>query len=148
MPEDSNLSKEDVERIEAYSKTRGLSNDQAQDILNLESESKARYDQAQVATVEQLKIDWRAQAELDSEIGGDNFARNAELAKRVVDRFGADEFRQALNNSGFGNNPEVLRIFARIGKAMSDDQLVIGGAAAGAGEKSMEELFYGNQNKE
>ena len=51
------------------------------------------------------------------------------VLKKALDQFGTPELRALLNDSGMGNNPEVIRAFYRVGKAISEDKFVGGKAA-------------------
>ncbi|MEC7472463.1 MAG: hypothetical protein VX946_03765 [Pseudomonadota bacterium] len=46
---------------------------------------------------------------------------------KAIEKFGSPELRQVLNDSGLGNHPELVKFCHRIGKAISDDSLVLGG---------------------
>lgn len=143
LPKDSALSDAHLEKLSVYAKEKGLSNEQAQTLLERESQAVSDYVTNIKETQSKMTESWFEQAKSDKEIGGEGFKQNAELAKRVVTRFGTDDFKKELNKTGLGNHPELLRVFSRIGKAMSDDQLVIPGVQAG-GRKSIESLLYGD----
>ncbi len=68
---------------------------------------------------------------------------NVELAKRVVDRFGTDPLKKSLSESGLGNHPELVRLLVRIGKSMSEDQLVIAGHKPSETKKSAADILFG-----
>ena len=74
--------------------------------------------------------DWAASAKTDKEFGGDKLAENLGIAKQARDQFATPELRKLLETSPLGNNPEVIRLFYRIGKAISSDTYVPGGKAA------------------
>lgn len=139
LGKDSPLNETHVEKIVALAKAQGLSQEQAQALLDRESDLMSEFKEAQVEQLESAKAQWLTQVQKDPEISG---KENAEFAKRVVDRFGSDEFKKAVNESGLGNHPELVRVFVRIGKAMADDKLVQPGAQA-VGKRSMEDIFYG-----
>jgi hypothetical protein len=143
VPENSPLSKEAVEKIQSFAKEKGLSNEQAQAILERDIEAQ----QQQAEFVQQKTTEWFETSKSDKEIGGENFAKNAELAKRVVDRFASQELKQDLEATGFGNHPELLRLLVRIGQKMAPDSLVLPGSSVTKREKSMEETFYGSTNE-
>lgn len=105
----------------------------------LERENKAV--NAYVEQQEQQQKQWIESIKADQEIGGEAFQKNAELAKRVVDRFGTDELRKELTDSGYGNHPGLVRLLVRIGKAMSEDSLVRSGSE-GPGRKNPEDVLY------
>lgn len=143
LPEKTNLSTDDVDKIVAVAKAQGLSKDDAQKLLDMQHEAVSQFETEKLDEFKQTVEAWKSQASTDPEYGGDNFARNVELAKRVISRFSNNDFVQALDASGFGNHPELLRTFVRIGQAMGEDQLVTN-KPTGSQSKSFEELFYGN----
>lgn len=142
LPEGSPLKATDLEESLAYAKQNGFSVEQAQKLVDRESAVVSRVESAQRAHLEEMSKTWVKESQADKEFGGEAFNTNVELAKRVVERFGTDNFKKMLNDSGFGNNPEVLRIFTRIGKTMAEDTLVIPGSQSASRKKSIEEIFY------
>lgn len=148
LPEESPLDDSAVQRIAAEAKERGLTQEQAQELLNRESEAVSGYAKAQSEAFKQAVDGWKSQIENDKELGGAEYAKNAELAKRVVDRFATEEFKKALNETGFGNHPELFRVFFKIGKAMAEDQLVMPGAQQSPKQRSVEDLLYGNTKQQ
>ena len=150
LPKDSLLDQAKLTEVAEFAKANKLTNEAAQGILERESATIAAY----VETVKkqseesfkQLQADWTKELSEDKEYGGDNFAKSAELSKRVIDRFASDQFKKDLIESGFGNHPGFNRLMAKLGKAMTEDQLVIGGAPPASKErKSTAEVFYPNQ---
>ncbi len=147
LPENSLLDASHTEKIAAYAKAQGLSNDAAQALLNREATVVADYAEGLKEKQKQKSSEWVDQVKGDTELGGEGFARNSELAKRVINRYGSDALKKELNETGLGNHPELVRFVSRIGKSMSEDQLILPGKNAGGVSKSMEDVFYGNQNK-
>lgn len=139
VPENSILDANVVNRIADYAKSQGLSNDEAQALLDQENVTINEH-------IERKTNQWAEECKSDKEIGGENFNQNVELAKRVVLRYGSDQLKAELNKTGFGNHPEVVRVFARIGKAMGEDKLVLSNTQA-SGKMSMEEKFYGGSQE-
>jgi hypothetical protein len=142
LPDDSLLDDGAVERIAAEARKQGLSNEQAQAFTDAQSAAVAEFADAEKARIKEIAEGWKAKAESDPEVGGDGFKQNSELALRVVNRFGNEEFKKALEETGLGNHPDLFRFVVKIGKAMSEDQLVFPGAEQPK-EKSAEETFYG-----
>lgn len=148
LPEGSQLDAAHVEKVSSFAKEHKLSNEEAQAIIDRDNANIASYADGQNAKLKERQEAWKTESSTDKEYGGEAFAQNAELAKRVIQRFGSDALKTALNDTGLGNHPELLRVFVRIGKAMSEDQLVLPKNEAGGGKKSMEEVFYGEPQKE
>jgi hypothetical protein len=141
IPDGSPLDPAHLEKTVAYAKERGLSNEDAQKVLERDHANAVAYLETQKGMLVKKAEEWAASAKADKEIGGEAFAQNAELAKRVLSRFGTDDLRKVLDDTGYGNFPELMRFVVRIGKAMSEDQLVLPGAAP-AGKQTPEQLFY------
>jgi len=143
LPENALLTAEHLKELEAYAREKNLTQEQAQAMLEREAKSVADYVQAQEATLEGLRTEWFEQCKSDKEVGGDKFSASAESAKRVVDKFATPEFKEILKQTGYGNHPELLRVFARIGNAMADDKMVLSKAQIGK-TKPLENVFYGD----
>lgn len=54
----------------------------------------------------------------DPEIGGSALSKNIALARSVAEQFGGAEL---VNDPRFGDNPDAIRMLARIGMSMSED---------------------------
>jgi hypothetical protein len=143
LPDDALVGADWMERTVALARERGLSAEQAQAVLEHGNSAVMHYQDAQSAATKSIVDGWAKEAENDKEIGGPAFAKNVEYAKRVVDRFGTDAFRAALNDSGLGNHPELLRVFSRIGRLIAEDATVLGGGRPSAPPKSQAEVLYG-----
>ncbi len=141
LPDGSLLNAKATEEIASFAKEKKLTQEEAQAILERESALLASYVDSQKQQLAQQQKEWVESIKTDKELGGDGFNKNIEMAKRVVDRYGTDSFKKALNDSGLGNHPELVRFVSRIGKIMSEDQLVIPGTQS-TGKRSLEEIFY------
>lgn len=153
VPEDSALPDGYLEKTEAYAKAQGFSNEEAQALINRDNEMLTQNKKAEESRYTELtSVEWPKQAFEDKEIGGEDLPKNAELAKRVLDKFGTDNLKMMFakrdkdnpNGMGFGNNPDVLKTFARIGKSMSNDQLVLGPTGR-VKQKEAADILYGNK---
>ena len=142
LPDGSLLDSKAVEKIATFAKENGLTNTEAQAVLERENQAVVSYVEGQREMLAQKQKEWVETVKNDKELGGDGFTKNVEMAKRVVERYGSDALKQALTDSGLGNHPELVRFVARIGHAMSEDQLVIPGAGTPSGKKFMEDIFY------
>jgi len=74
---------------------------------------------------------WAAEAKADKEFGGPKFAENMGAARKAFTEFGSERALQIFDTYGLGNNPEVLRMFVRIGKAMGEGGTILGGDGGG-----------------
>ncbi len=125
VPENSHLSDAHVESLKAYAKEKGMTNDAAQSLLEREhNASKASIDSITQKAELQSQA-WLKEAKADKEIGGDNFPKTVELANHALNSlFPGSEIRAFMDATGFGNNPVVLRGFAKIGKMLTPGSIV------------------------
>jgi hypothetical protein len=134
----------DEQVIEAYSevaKELNLSNDDAQKLLDKVAPVMAARQQEQIKAV----VDgWSETARTDKEFGGEKLSENLATAKKALDAFGTPELKTLLNESGLGNNPEVIRFMYRAGKQISEDKFV-GGKGPSGSDKSLADKLYSNQ---
>jgi len=88
------------------------------DMRSMQESRGAQREQA----LEQLRGEWR----------GNEFDVNVQLAQRAVKTFGSEELVKYLNDSGEGDNPMLIRLFANIGKQLGEDQ-AFGGRSSQSG---------------
>ena len=125
-PEGSKLGKEDVDRISAQAKEKGLSNDQAQMLLDAEDRGHRNSSDREFKRIQAESKKWAEDLKADKEIGGADLDKNVENASRVVKKYADKEFVDFLNSSGLGNHPMLVRMFAKLGKAFGEDHWVEG----------------------
>ncbi|MGW1369979.1 peptidase [Providencia hangzhouensis] len=121
---DQELDKEAVAAFEPIARELGLSNEQAQKIVDVYGSTiMPQILKQQNEAWQQQTVEWAETIKADKELGSVESIGNAQKA---MDQFGTPELKQYLNDSGLGNHPELFRIFSRIGKAMSEDGFVNG----------------------
>ena len=103
--------------------------------------------QQQAAQLEQLRTDWAAQSTGDKEFGGDKLPENLGYARKALDTFATPELKTILNETGLGNHPELVRFMVRAGRAISEDNVVTGGAPASANRSAAEVLYGASSSK-
>lgn len=140
--EGANVAPEVLESFAGIAKKHGLPQDVAQDVLNTMAPAIAAQQQAQIAAI---TAEWGQQAAADQEYGGDKLQENLATAKKALDAFGTPEFTKLLNESGLGNHPEVIRVFYRAGKAISEDSKLVTGRQT-SGQASDARRLYAASN--
>lgn len=148
LPENSLLSAERVESLKSFAKEKGLSNEQAQAILEREHQAVADFvkDNSRGGAAWDKQMDgWEAEALAAKDIGNgnkDTLKANAELAHRGFKAF-APDLMSVLEDTGYGSHPGVIRLGVILGRMAADGKMPSPGSQGGAGEKSTAELFYG-----
>lgn len=139
---DSPLLKADLEEIEANAKAKGLSQEDAQKMVDGKEADFDRFNQRQQEAYQAKMAEWRAAAEADKEIAGTDgkaFKENVELAHRGLKMVANDSVMKFLNESGWGNHPDAIKMFMRIGKLFADDKAVLDGKSSPPGKKTSRE---------
>lgn len=97
----------------------GLSTRQAQAVLEqfttFSQERLGNFTKQMETGVGELKKEW-----------GAKFDANVGAAARTVKELGGDEIVALLNETGLGNHPAMIKFFAKLGEATSEDSLIIG----------------------
>ena len=76
-----------------------------------------------------LQTQWQEITRADSEVGGANLEASLSNARSAINTFGSAELMGLLNESGWGNHVEFIRMLSRIGKAVKEDKFVFGNSA-------------------
>lgn len=152
-PEGVQVEKAHLDEIAAYAKENGLTPAVAQKQLERElglrtSITAKVTEQATAALRNTSEKVWPDQVKADKELGGAAFAENMATAKRAIDRFGSPALKQALNETGLGNHPELVRFCVAIGKQIADDNIIPAGNTAGGETRLADRLFGQPKSKE
>lgn len=142
LPEGYTADEELAGELKALAKENNLSPEAAQKVADLG----IKMQQKQAEAWQKTQDAWVAEVMADKEIGGDKLDANIALGKRALETFGGPELKDLLDSTGFGNNPAIIRAFVKIGKAISDDSLVIANGSAGAGQKDIAKSLFPNMN--
>lgn len=127
----------------------GLSNEAANKLLPVARDIMARTQdmltrQIQDAAAIQKKA-WYDAFVADPEIGGGRRSETEHLAAKALDALGYRDghpFRQALNDSGFGNHPDMIRAFRRLGEVIGEDGTFVRPTAASGRSRPVWERLY------
>jgi len=156
VPDGSLLSAEKIEEVKNFAKKYSLSMEAAQEALEAQHRLIAETGPAlEKQFVENLRKNhqevtvkkWEEELKADRELGGQRLPETQAAVDRFVKRFGSPAFSQMLKEAGYGLNPEVVRVFARAGRAIADDTLVRGGDNVRGPRKTPEEVFYGGKKQ-
>lgn len=124
LPDGSPLEASAVERVTTFAKDSKLAPESAQKVLELAHAESAALIQRQTAEYQSKVTGWESTVKADKELGGDNYNRTLTRAKAVFDRFADPELKEAMNKTGFGNYPALVKFVEKIGAAMEGDQLM------------------------
>lgn len=146
LADGSPLDPSDVDKVAAYARERGLSNEQAQAILDQRHEAAAGITQRQADAFAAKRTEWETQTWGDPELGGTNKDATLANVKLVMDKFAPGDdnpLRKELAVTGYGNHPAFVRFVNAIGKAMREDTPA-GGGGGSSGVVDAATKLYGN----
>jgi hypothetical protein len=143
LPEDAVLEASAIERTTAFAKAAGLSPEVAQKALEHANREVAAYQEKQTAEWHTLTREtWVHDVKADPEIGGEKFTGAVTDAKRFLEKFGDEEVRQFLDDTGFGNHKFVIRLFSRAEKGLTNHRRLTGRSGGGVTPKTTAQVLF------
>lgn len=128
MPEGIPVDQEMVDALGPEFAELGLTNAQAQKLADKFIEVQKGKMEARGKEWGDRVSGWVDDAKNDKEMGGDNWDTTVSNGRRFLDAHGTPELRDYLNASGGGNHPEIIRVFAKAGALIREDNPADGGA--------------------
>lgn len=104
----------------------------------LEEQTKVQQEQS-AKEWEEIKKGWETSLKSDADFGKD-YDANIKRANDAIAKFGGSELSDWLKQTDFGNNPAIMKTFARIGKEIEDAKLV-GGLQAKSGDRVQRDRY-------
>lgn len=138
VPEGSTFADADKETFVTFAKDAGLTQEQAQKLLDRDIQFMDAQNAAITAQVEK----WKQEVSADPVL---REAANQAVAKEGLEKFASTELRQMLAESNLGNHPLVIKHFHELGKLVGQDKFVSAPSPA-ASPKSLAERLYGTPN--
>lgn len=146
VPEGMELDKELVESAVPIFKEMGLTQKEAQGLVDVYNKHTQAQSEAIERAFDETVDGWEKQSRADKEFGGAQFEQNLSVAQGPLNRFGTPELIEALKLTGMGNHPEMVRFMYRIGKAMGEDRMPGGGLGNENTPKDPAKVLFPNQN--
>jgi len=125
MPEGMELENALVDILSPVMKEVGLTQEAAQKL----ADAYIPYVQQQTEKAKQEALDgWSKQVDewknqTVQELGA-GLKEAKVVASKFIDKFGSPKVREVLDDTGLGNHPELVKLFVKAGKAISEDTFV------------------------
>lgn len=142
LPDDMAIDEALLGALSPAMKEAGITGKQA----NILASAFAAQRQAEVEQWGQTVTQWAKDAQADPEIGGVNWEATKTNSQRFVTQYGTPALKEYLNTTGAGNHPEVIRIMAKAGAAISEDAPT-GGNPGGRAQDTAAILYPDDQPK-
>jgi len=114
-----------AEAVNLFKQAR-LPQDQAQKFIDLALQREATAAQKSVQAFLDLQERWVSEIKADREIGGSRLPTALASAARAIDRLRVAGLREALDLTGAGNHPAVVKAFVTIGRMLAEDRFAAG----------------------
>ena len=123
------------EEMQKGLKAMGLSQEQAVKVLE---HRKAEQD---AFTLQ--RAGWQRELVSDPEWGGKNYGETVTMARKALATFDPDgKVAEMLEKTGYGDNPEIIKAFARAGRALGEDRVITTGKGGEGSKRSLADRFY------
>lgn len=152
-----------LEKFSPFAKELGLSQENAQKLLNFHTESLQKAVspehiadsvlKAQESLNKAQSAKWVDELKADEVIGGSNLDAATKMANQAITMFGDNALKADLKEFGWSSNPSLIRLLNKVGMAIAEDSLGNGGGggnssnSGGSGDKSAADLLYPDQAK-
>lgn len=110
-----------TEDVQECFKQAKLTKKQADILLNAYRDAVNRIGDFEKEQRTQMTDAWYKQVKNDPELGGNNLNNTKMMIGRVMERFGNQELRDYLNQTGLGYSPAMVRFVTKIGEALGND---------------------------
>lgn len=123
MPDGMELDQDLLDEMAPLWKEKGLTHADAQALTDKYIAAQTKNGEKAAEAWDQTVTDWAKQTKADKEIGGKKFDASITMAKATLNKYGTPELKAALDNSGMGSHPEVIRLLVNFAKATTDDEI-------------------------
>lgn len=141
VPEGMELDEQLSEKFTDLAKELNLTNEQANKLVSMYGDQLVDAQAKQQQQWETTSKQWAEDLKADPEFGGSNFEKNAEIAKTAIAKFGDDELKKALNDTGLGNHPALVKFMHKVGTSISEDGFDVSGETVTKKESSPQGLY-------
>jgi len=154
LPDDMEIDKAALDAVTPVAKELGLSNEGFSKLANVYATQVLP--QVTETVVDNLQKDiaaqhatWASEAielvKTDPIFEGKPLTEVQQFAAKSIDRFGGEDFRKFLNDTGLGNHPAMMKFAYATGMAIAEDTSFERGSTAPT-KKTVVEKFYGPQS--
>lgn len=130
LPEGFVAEGEGFEQFTNIAKELGLPHAKAQELVGLHAAAVTKAMQGLTDQWQAKQTEWLTELKADKELGGANLEVVKQTVAKVLDNTDLTDpgFREALNFTGAGTNPAIVRSLYRWAKALTEGGSVAGGA--------------------
>ncbi len=121
LPEGVEMNGPALEAFLPVAKDLGLSQEQAQRLIDLEVQRNQNAETEESAAMQQQQAAWNAELQADPVIGGNKWEGSLRLANRALNKFGDPSLTRDIQELGLGSHPGLVRMLVKMGATLSED---------------------------
>lgn len=126
MPEGWTLDEEGLAELTPIMQELKASNEQVQAVADLYIRRMSAAREKQIAAERETVENWREEVRNDPEIGGAKYEENLASVKKMLIKYGSEDFYNYLDDSSLGNYPPFVKVMVKIARELEDDRFVPG----------------------
>jgi len=146
LPEGMELDAKLLAEATPLLKDLGATQEQAQKLIDFQTKTLTDFADAQTKAWTDQLGEWKTARENDAEYGKGKYDASLAAARSAMRTIGGTELVTALEETGMGNHPEMIRVFYRLSKVIGEDTLNFGEGSVEGGKTLADKLFP-NQGK-
>lgn len=143
LPEGFEVDADVSKSFKEAAKELKLTQEQAQKLVDMQTSLATKQSKVAQEQWAGVQKDWREKAQSDKEFGGKEFQANIGVAKKALEKYGTKEFKDAIESTGMGNHPELIRFLYKVGKSISEDKIMSEGDKGQAPREHAKILYPG-----
>ena len=120
-----------LDDFKQFAHQNNLTQNQADNLLTLFEDLDQNSQDEEIKAMEDLRVQTTIGLQRE---WGKNYDGNLDYARRAYAQFGTAELTNAMDTSGFGNHPEVIKAFSKVGQLLGEESLAVG---TGLGRNNM-----------
>lgn len=143
VPEGLTLDPKILEQVGPLFKELGLTQEQAQKLVDFQAKHEGEAQAAADKVMTDMRAEWRGEVVKDPALGNGTDGLKPEVQANITkaveaigDAKGIAAFKEAMNLTGAGDNPALIRGLNAMGKLLSEGTLVRGGGPSAAGQSA------------
>jgi hypothetical protein len=147
LPKDSVLQQAQVDKIAAFARERGLSQEVAQATLEMQAAQVKEVVDGHLQGWKDRVAGWEKELQANKEFGGEKLKEFDAGATEVVMKYGGDKMMAFLKESGYSKHPDVAQFLWNIHKAMRPDKIVAPQAGSTAEKADLADRLFPSSAK-
>lgn len=139
-PEGVSIDETAVEEITPILKELKCDAKTAQKLADLHFKQLKAVIDKQNAEFDNTKKEWAKQLKTDSEIGGPDLNNNITYGVRLLNKFGSQDLKNLLVDTGLDRNPAMVKFLVKVGKELGEDSWVDSGRQGAARAETVSDV--------